>query len=116
MRKDYFYISVRNNNTKEVIAEKRSGYSVGDIGLHKGKSWSGAEIWIATHIPTGTKLTSTESENTGANKTRNAALKEAQKRITADENFEQRIADYKKTENFKQFSKSRYNQTVTGVF
>ena len=110
MRKDYFYICTRGIENR-IVAEKRTGYSEGDIGLHKSKSSNGEDIWIATHIPTGLRLMSLESEK--INKNRQRALKEAKKILGENSGS---IEKHMKTEQYEAFRKSRYEQTVTKVF
>ena len=105
MRKDYFYISDKDPETKEISALKVTGYSEGDIGVHKTKDY-----WTATHIPTGLRLTS--YENLGKHKTRQQALKEANK-VLENPVCEKSIEKHKETEAYEAFRQSRYNQTVS---
>lgn len=67
MRKDTFYKCCRDAD-KKVVAVKTTGYSEGDIGVHKEEGF-----WVATHIPTGLLLT----PKTSRNKTIKQALNEA---------------------------------------
>jgi hypothetical protein len=49
MKKDTFFISFRESNG-EIKAVKTTGYSDGDIGVHKNAKGDG---WTATWIPLG---------------------------------------------------------------
>ena len=106
MKKDTFYRCVKDDK-KRVVAAKITGYSDGDIGLHKEQGF-----WVATHIPTGTKLTPKYSRN----KTAKTALTEAKRLISEKTDFEQYIQKYMDGDIYDAFQKSRYNQTTTGVF
>ena len=106
--KDTFYICLLNEG--KVTAVKKDGYTLGDVGLHRGKCPQGREIWIATHIPTGLRLMSEDREG---KRTRQQVFKEAVKVL--EENG-QRVAEHMKTEIYETFRKSRYDQTVTRVF
>ena len=106
MKKDTFYICVREPESKKIVAEKVSGYSEGDIGLHKT-----ADGWRTTHIPTGNKVISQTF------KTAKLALAAAKGITTHEgENFDKRIQEVFEGDAYKAFSKSRYEQTVTTVF
>ena len=107
MKKASFYICILEGEPKKIVAKKQVGYSEGDIGLHKGIG----NIWIATHIPTGLKLTSTRT------KTRASALKEARQRLAGKMyELKKSLKAYIETEAFKSFAKSRYEQSDTTVF
>ena len=112
MRKDYFYICICDvENKTKVVAEKKTGYSVGEIGLHKSRNHRyGVDIWVATHIPTGLKLTSPESDYEGVNRTRQRALKEARERL---DRLGEGIEKHMKTKEYEAFRKSRHEQTVS---
>ena len=105
MKKDTFYRCVKED--KRIVAAKITGYSDGDIGLHEEQGF-----WVATHIPTGTKLTPKYSRN----KTAKTALTEAKRLISEKTDFEQYIQKYMDGDIYDAFQKSRYNQTTTRVF
>ncbi|GHV36270.1 hypothetical protein FACS1894187_10600 [Synergistales bacterium] len=114
MKKDTFYrcmLRIYENKTK-TFAVKTQGYSEGDIGLHKEKYSGELETWIATHIPTGAVLASAAHHC----KTRTEALKQAQCKIAEHTNFQEKVEQFKRGEKFKAFQRSRYDQSVTGVF
>lgn len=105
MRKDNFYRCVKED--KRIVAAKTADFSDGDIGLHKEQGF-----WVATHIPTGMKLTPTYSRN----KTAKTALTEAKRLISEKLDFDQHIQKHIDGAIYDAFQKSRYNQTVTRVF
>ena len=106
MKKDTFNRCVKDDK-KRVVAAKITGYSDGDIGLHKEQGF-----WVATHIPTGTKLTPKYSRN----KTAKTTLTEAKRLISEKTDFEQYVQKYMDGDIYDAFRKSRYNQTTTRVF
>ena len=106
MRKDTFYRCVKDDE-KIIVAAKTTGYSDGDIGLHKEQGF-----WVATHIPTGTRLTPKHLRN----KTAKTALTEAKRLISEKPDFDQYVQKYMDGDIYDAFQKSKYNQTVTGVF
>lgn len=116
MQKDKFYICVLEKDPKtekpKIIAQRNSGYSDGDIGLHEVQYNSELNSWIATHIPTGLKLIDQRQEY---HKTKASALKSAKDKINKSE-FITKLNEYLDGEQHKKFSQSRYDQSVTGVY
>lgn len=106
MRKDIFYRCSLDSDRK-VTAVKTTGYSEGDIGVHKEEGF-----WVATHIPTGLLLT----PKTSRNKTMKQAWNEASERINSHENFAKLVEKALKSKEHQSFSDSRYAQSVTKVF
>jgi hypothetical protein len=104
VRKDIFYRCLKDKKDGRIFAEKTTGYSEGDIGLHSDIDSGGDRFWMATHIPTGRKLTPT------ANKTARLALSEAKRIIAAVPEFDKRIQETMDTEEYKTFTQSRYAQ------
>jgi hypothetical protein len=107
MRKQTFYRCVRLSEKGNIVALKTYGYSDGDIGLHKDDG-----IWYATYIPNGGLLTPRKSRNNTAK----AALAEAKRVISDRKNFEQDVRKFENSWIYKDFAKSKYEQSVTTVF
>jgi L-rhamnose isomerase len=104
MTKTTFYLQELTGGC--YTARKVSGYSEGDIGVHK----LGNNTWSATHIPTGTKLTPSNY------KTAKQALSEAKNSIVAHADYDERVQKTMESESYKAFARSRYEQSVTTVF
>jgi len=67
---------------------------------------------VATHIPTGRKLT----PHTSYNKTKGRALSEAKREIAKFDDFQATIVKVMESPKYKEFAKLRYEQTKTEVF
>jgi NAD(P)H-hydrate repair Nnr-like enzyme with NAD(P)H-hydrate epimerase domain len=81
MRKDSFYRCIRNSRS-EVVADKISGFSEGNIGIYDIHGI----CWIAVWIPTGLKI--------AEGQTRTKAMEAAKTVITCTSNFEQLNQDF----------------------
>jgi hypothetical protein len=92
---------LKEENSERIYASKTTGFSDGDIGLHKA-----GDYWFATYIPVGRKITPTLSHH----KTRAAALREAKILIAGNSDFEVRIQEVKNGDAYRVFSQSRYAQ------
>ena len=116
MRKDSFcicFLQKDEDDKYKIVALKVSGYTDGDIGLHKTQSFGmSREGWVATHLETGNKLTPTAV----IHKTPKAALNEARKIIAENPNYEKRIQQVKEGSIYKEFLQLRNNQTITYNF
>jgi len=105
VRKDTFYRCVRED--KKIVAIKTTGYSENNIGIHKEGGF-----WIATHIPTGMRLTPLSSRN----KSIKQALNEAKRLISEHDDFEKLLQARLESEIYEKFVQSKYKQSATGVF
>jgi hypothetical protein len=101
MRKAAFYRCLKNEEDGRVFAAKTTGFSDGDIGIHKA-----GDYWFATYIPVGCKITPILSHK----KTPAAALKEAKNIIAENPDFEARIQEMMNDDSYQAFSQSRYKQ------
>jgi hypothetical protein len=115
MIKDNFYICVKVpkgerevKDKYETKAKRVSGYTEGNVGLHKQPD----DFWIASHLPTGLRISPILSKN----KTRKEALREALKLINERQDYKKLVDSFMESENYKQFAQSKYDQTVTTVF
>ena len=113
MKKDTFYrcILEKYKDDTRIVAVKTTGFTDGEIGLHKEKYNSEVDTWVTTHIPTGCTLTTNEEYF----KTRSAALKKAQE-IIQGVNFNTYLDEHKNSESYATFIRSRYEQIVTKNF
>ena len=96
MKKTIYYNAVKGAMPYSTAAQKVEGYVYGEIGIEKG-----ARCWIATHVPTGTRL-ATES-------TRAQALECAKLELDSavEKNF---IASFVESKQYKEFDESRRAQ------
>ena len=114
MKKDTFYLCEFKKGNKSVIARKVSGYSEGVIGLRNDNPTDDKSLdsWIATHIPTGTKLKRTEETY----KTKRQALNAALNIMATMPDFNTTVDEFFESEYGKQFVESRYEQEKTKIF
>ena len=103
MRKEYFYRCIKQGD--KIVAIKTTGFVNDELGAHQE-----GENWIVTHIPTGYRIIAMPC------KYAKTAINEANKQIQAQSDFKQKIQETMDSKEFKEFQRSRYDQSVTKNF